>query len=108
MTLANFSSLTDYSSIKLTSEKAIKTEKDYKYFTAIQNPLKVFLYFFYNAQIVKFLPDNNTISYFICFDNTTNKANINLSLTKCKQITCNILIAKLYAIAYGFNIKKQN
>lgn len=80
--LANFSSLTDYSLVKLTS--------------------KVFFNFSYIAKIIKFLPDNNNIQfivfrdstitdnsnlilqidYVIYFANTTNKANLNCYLIK--------------------------
>lgn len=114
--LASFSLLTDYSSVKLTSE--------------------AFFHLFYAAQTVKFLPDNNALSNkqlqrqitnklcelryvkldqdtlllsqigcIICFANAINKANI---IYWCKQITRGVLAAKFYTMAYGFEIKKQH
>ena len=41
LTLASFSLLADYSSVKLTSEKTIKAIENYKYLTSTQNLPKV-------------------------------------------------------------------
>ncbi len=60
--LASFPLLADYSSIKLTSDKAIKTAKTItkycKYLTSTQNLSKVSLDLSRIAQTVNFLPDN--------------------------------------------------
>lgn len=46
------------------------------------------------------------IGYVICFTNVTNKANIiHWSLIKCKRVIQSVLVAKLYRMAYKFNIE---
>ena len=46
------------------------------------------------------------IGYIICFANGTSKANIiHWSSIKCKRVTRSILAAKLYGMAYGFDIE---
>ena len=52
------------------------------------------------TKIVKLLPDNNTISYVICLANTTNKSNIDVFLIKYKQVTDDVLAAKVYAMVH--------
>lgn len=46
------------------------------------------------------------ISYIICFANINNKANItHQSLIKYKRVIRSVLEAKLYEMAYGFDIR---
>lgn len=78
-----------------------------KYFIFIQNLSDVSFDFFCTSQTNKLLLDNNIMSYDICFANTTNKTNINLFSIKCKQVTCNILAPKMYAMVYGFDIQNN-
>lgn len=48
---------------------------------------------------------SSQIGYIICLANTTNKTNIlRLSLIKYKQVTRSVLVAKLYKMAYKFDI----
>lgn len=58
------------------------------------------------TQTIKLLPDNDTISYIICFANTNNKVNIDFIPMKYKRMTYNILTAKIYTMAYGHGPKK--
>lgn len=51
--------------------------------------------YFCIAQTIKFLLNNNTMSYIIYYANTTNKANIDLFSIKCKHVISNIRAAKL-------------
>lgn len=79
-TLASFLLLADYPSVSLTSENLIMITEDYKYLISIQNQPDNSLHISHLVQIIKFLPDNHIISYFIYFFDTTNKANIDGSL----------------------------
>lgn len=106
--MASFSLLTDYLSVKLTSKKIIQIEEDYKYFISIQTLLETSFNLSYTTQIGKLLPNSNTISYIIYFINITNKDNIDIFSIKYKQVMGNLLIAKIYAIAYKLVIEKQH
>lgn len=82
--------------------------EDCKYLTFTQNLLDISSNLFYTTQKAKFLPDNNTvqlIGYGICVSNSTNNINI---IHCCNQIIRDILLAKFYAIAHGFNIEKRD
>ena len=59
LTLTGFFFLTDYSSVKLTSEKIFKVAKDCKYFTPIKTLLEASFDFFCITQIAKLLPNND-------------------------------------------------
>ncbi len=107
-TLASISLLADYPSVKLTSKNVIKAAEHCKCLTSIQNLPKAFFDLSCLVQKVKFLPDNDTFSYVICLANTTNKANIYKFTMRCKQVIRNVLAAELYAMAHGFDIKKQH
>lgn len=65
LTLADFFLLADYSSMKLTSEKVVKSAKimtkDYKYLTSIQNLLEMSFNLFCTIQKVKFTTNINII-----------------------------------------------
>lgn len=106
LTLASFSLLADYLSVKLTSKEAVKAVKGCNYLTYIKTLPKASFNLFHATQTAKLLLDNDTISYVICLTNTTNKANIDSFSMKYKQVTCNIVATKVYAIAYKFDIKK--
>lgn len=108
MTLAGFSFLADYLSVRLTSKKIIQVAKDHKYFTSIQTLSETSFNLFYTTQTVKLLPDNNTISYVIYLINTINKDNIDIISIKYKQVIYNLLVAKVYAMAYRLVIEKQH
>lgn len=107
LTLAGFFSLANYSLVRLTSKKIIKVVKDCKYLISTPILPETSLDLFHIAQIAKFLPDNDTISYIICLTNTIYKANIDWFSMKCKQVICNVLATKVYTRAYGLNIEKQ-
>ena len=106
--LASFSSLADYSSIKLTSEKAVKSAKimtkDRKYLTSTQNLSEASFDFSRSAQKVKFTADIDIISYVICLADTTNKGNI---MHWYNRVTRGVLAVELYAMTHRFDIEKR-
>ncbi len=107
-TLASISLLADYPSVKLTSENVIKAAEDRKYLTSTQNLPEASFDLSRLVQTVKFSPDNDTISYVICFANTANKVNIDWCTMRWKQVTRSVLVAELYTIAHGFDIEKRH
>ena len=122
-TLASFPSLADYSSVKLTSEKAIKAAEDHKYFTFTQNLPEASFNLSRAAQTVKFSPDNGIIQVqLVVFtdssftDNSDLLSQINYATyladatnrIKYKGVTRGVLAAELYAIAHRFDIEKQH
>ena len=109
LALASFSSLADYSSIKLTSEKAVKSAKimtkDRKYLTSTQNLSEASFDFSRSAQKVKFTADIDIISYVICLADTTNKGNI---MHWYNRVTRGVLAVELYAMTHRFDIEKRH
>lgn len=69
LTLADFSLLANYFSVKLTSEKIIKVAEDCNYLISKQILPEPSFDFFNAAQTSKFLLNNDTISYVICLAN---------------------------------------
>ena len=128
-TLASFPLLADYSSIKLTSEEAIKETKimtkDCGNLTPTQHLPEASFDLSCTAQKVKFTADINTvqlvvftkssftaindlssqISYVICLADTTSKAKI---MHWCNQVTRSVQAVELYAMAHGLDIKKRH
>lgn len=114
--------LTNYLSIRLINEKAIKEIKDCKYLTFIQSLLDVLFNLFYINQTGRFLQSNDIVKL-IVFTNSDlllrNNSNLLLKIdyatyltkiinkTKYKKITNNVLVIKLYMMAHRFNIEKQ-
>lgn len=99
LTLASFSLLADYSSIKLTSKKTVKSEKimkkNWKYLIFTQNWLKTCFNFSCPVQKVKFTTHINTIQVII--------------FTKLSIITTNNPLSQInYIIYLAKIIKKAN
>ena len=88
-TLASFPLLADCSSVKLTSEKAIKAAEDCKYLTYPQNLPDASFNLSRAAQTAKISPDNDTVQ-------------------PIRQVTHSVLAAEIYAMAHGFDIEKRH
>ena len=108
-TLASFPLLADYSSIKLTSEEAIKETKimtkDCGNLTPTQHLPETSFDLTRSAQKVKFTADIDIISYVICLADTTNKGNI---MHWYNRVTRGVLAVELYAMTHRFDIEKRH
>ena len=107
--LVSFSLLANYSSIKLTSKKAVQSAKimtkDCKYLTSTQNLPEASFDFSCSAQKVKFTADIDIISYVICLADATNRGNI---MHRCNRVTRGVLAVELYAMTHRFDIEMQH